>query len=105
MHDERQVLMHDFNAELGGALGAARAKRLARRRRSRLRQKRSSPNAANERRLSRAIVPDEPHHLAGPDREVDVFESVQASECLTKAGDAKKRLCRPGHALHSAGWR
>ena len=62
-------------------------------------------DAADERRLSRAIVADQPDNLAWPDVEVEVLKRMQAAEGLAERGDTQKGFCPLGHSVHSAGWR
>ena len=105
MHDQRQVLVDDLDAKFGSALGAAGTERFA--------VDRNLPriggvvagDAADERRLSRAVVADKPDDLAGPDLEIDILERMQAAEGLAERGDTEEGFCPPGHSIHSAGWR
>ena len=47
-------------------------------------------DAADERRLSRAVVADQPDDLAGPDFEIDILKRVQAAEGLAEPGDTEE---------------
>src|SRR6185437_798409 len=103
MHHQRKVLMHDLDAEFGGALGAAGAESLAI-------ECDLSPigsvvacDAADERRLSSAVVADESHDLARPDLKIDVLQRMQTAERFAERGDSEKGFGRPGHGIHSAG--
>ena len=86
MHDQGQVLVDDLDAEFGGALGAAGAKRLAVNRDLSCIGRVIAGDAADERRLSRAVVADQPDDLAGPDLEIDILKRMQAAEGLAERG-------------------
>jgi len=88
---ERQVLMHHLDAEFCRALRTAVAHGDAADRHLALVRRVDARDAPHERRLAGAIVANEAHNLAGPDRDLDPLERPQAAENLTESRDAEER--------------
>ena len=83
---EREVLVHDLDAESGGVAGAVDRDRLAVEEVLARVDRVDAADALDERRLAGAVVADERGHLAGPvDVEVDVVEHLHRAEALVDA--------------------
>ena len=91
---EREVLVDDLDAE------ARRVLRPVDRDRPRLEQdlagvgRVDAGDALDERRLARAVVADEGHHLAGAHLEVDVGQRLDGAEALRQPADLEDRRGR-----------